>query len=85
MEILKDLQHGMETVNNVRDNHRKVPEENHLSMLADGVSVLAWVTVKPGPDKYIGEILGGAQFYGNKVLTAYKEKYVLLGSSCFNV
>lgn len=76
MEILKDLQHGIETVNNVRENHRKVPEENHLSLLADGVAMLAWVTIKPNPSNYIAEVLGGAQFYGNKILTLNKDKYV---------
>lgn len=74
MEILKDLQHGIETVNNVRENNRKCPQENHLAMVADGVGMLAWVTIKPAPDKYVSEVLGGAQFFGNKILTAYKEK-----------
>jgi len=72
MEILKDLQGGMEAVNNVRESNRKVPQENHLAMLADGVGTLGWVAIKPGPDKYIGEVLGGAQFYGNKIMTTFK-------------
>lgn len=76
MEILKDLQQGMEAVNNVRESNRKVPQENHLAMLADGVGTLGWVAIKPGPDKYIGEVLGGAQFYGNKIMTTFKGQYV---------
>lgn len=74
MEILKNLQHGIETVNNVRENNRRSPQVNHLAMLADGVGMLAWVTIKPGPDKFVGEVLGGAQVYGNKILMQYKDK-----------
>jgi adenylyl cyclase-associated protein len=83
MEILGDLQRGIEAVNNVRDNHRKVPEENHLAMLADGVGMLAWVTIKPNPSDYIGEIVGGAQFYGNKILKEHKEKSVVTSPYMF--
>ena len=63
-----------EDVNSVRDRNRKCPEEHHLSMLADGVSVIAWVTYKHKPDEYVAEVLGGARMYGNRVLSAHKDK-----------
>lgn len=73
-EILADLIKGMQSVHNIREEQRKTPAENHLSMIADGSGILSWVTIKPGPDKYVAEVLGGAQFYGNKVLSQYKGK-----------
>lgn len=73
-DVLKDLIEGIESVNGIRDKNRKSPQENHLSMIADGSGVLSWVTMKPSPDKYVAEVLGGAQFYGNKILSAFKGK-----------
>ena len=73
-DILKDLQNGIEKVNAIRDNNRKCPEESHLSVLADGVNILAWVTVKDKPDDFVEQVLGGARMYGNRILTTYKDK-----------
>ncbi|KAI9727322.1 MAG: hypothetical protein M1828_006941 [Chrysothrix sp. TS-e1954] len=74
LDVLKELTKGIEDVNGVRDRNRRSPEENHLSMLADGVSILAWVTYKHKPDEYVGEVLSGAKMYGNRVLSAHKDK-----------
>lgn len=73
-EILADLIKGIQSVHNIREEQRKTPAENHLSMIADGSGILSWVTIKPGPDKYVAEVLGGAQFYGNKILSEFKGK-----------
>ena len=74
ISILRPLQESMQRVDKVRDENRKCPEENHIAMIADGVSAMAWVTIKPKPDDYVADVLGGARMFGNRVLTMYKDK-----------
>ena len=76
MDTLKDLQQAMEKVDNVRHSNREPALKDPLSLVADGVGALAWITVEsnPKPADYILELFGGAQMYGNKVLKEYKEK-----------
>ncbi|KAF2760663.1 hypothetical protein EJ05DRAFT_498620 [Pseudovirgaria hyperparasitica] len=70
MEVLRDLQGAIEKVDEVRQSHRASELKDHLSMVADGVGALGWVTVdsNPKPADYVSELFGGAQMYGNKVL-----------------
>ncbi|KAF4582918.1 Adenylate cyclase-associated CAP [Ophiocordyceps camponoti-floridani] len=44
-----------------------------LSAVADGIMMLAWVTVDNRPYKHVDECLGSAQFFGNRVLKDCKE------------
>lgn len=74
MEILKELQSTMGAVNDMREANRGSPYFTHLTTVSEGITVLAWITVEPKPIEYITEILGGAQFYGNRVIQEYKEK-----------
>jgi adenylyl cyclase-associated protein len=76
MEILTDLQKQMGTVNDIREANRGSPLFTHLSTVSEGIAALAWVTYEPKPANYLTEILSSAQFYGNRVLKEYKEKYV---------
>jgi adenylyl cyclase-associated protein len=76
MEILTDLQKQMGTVNDIREANRGSPLFNHLSAVSEGITALVWVTYEQKPANYVTEILGGAQFYGNRVLKEYKEKCV---------
>jgi len=73
---LTDLQKQMGIVNDIREANRGSPLFNHLSAVSEGITALAWVTYEPKPANYLTEILGGAQFFGNRVLKEYKEKYV---------
>lgn len=83
METLKDLQEEMTRVDEIREKNRSSPQKNHLAMVADGISALAWVTIDPKPADYVIELFGGAQMYGNKVLNEQKEKYYHLKSRGF--
>ncbi|KAF2174619.1 hypothetical protein K469DRAFT_705815 [Zopfia rhizophila CBS 207.26] len=76
MEILKDLQAAMEKVDEARQNNREAALRDPLTMVADGVGALGWVTVEgsPKPHEHISELFGGAQIFGNKVLKEYKDK-----------
>jgi adenylyl cyclase-associated protein len=76
MEILKDLQAAMEKVDEVRQRNRDAALRDSLSMVADGVGALGWVTAEdsPKPHEYVKELFGGAQMYGNKVLKEHRDK-----------
>ncbi|KAB8337242.1 hypothetical protein FH972_021544 [Carpinus fangiana] len=63
-DLLSGLQQGIGAVMEIRDKNRKCPQENHLAVVGEGVSMLAWVTIEPKPADYIGDVLGGAQLYG---------------------
>ncbi|KAK7518173.1 adenylyl cyclase-associated protein [Phyllosticta citriasiana] len=74
LELLKDLQGAMEKVDQIKQVSKELEIKNHLTMVADGVGVLAWVTMEVKPGDTAAELFGGAQMYGNKVLKEYKEK-----------
>lgn len=76
IDTLKDLEQAMEKVDNVRQSNREPALKDPLSLVADGVGALAWITVEsnPKPADYVAELFGGAQMFGNKVLKEYKEK-----------
>lgn len=79
MELLKDLQANMEKTDEFRQSNREPSLKDPLSMVADGVGSLGWVTIGQGggmkPHEHINELVGGAQMYGNKVLKEYRDKY----------
>lgn len=74
MEVLKELQSTMGSVNDIREANRGSPVFNHLTTVSEGVAVLGWITMDPKPANFITDALGSAEFYGNRVLKEYKEK-----------
>ena len=74
MEILKDLQAMMGAVNDIREANRGSPLFTHLTIVSEGITVLAWITIDPKPADYVTEILSVAQYHGNRVIKEYKEK-----------
>ncbi|KAH8659289.1 adenylate cyclase associated N terminal-domain-containing protein [Tricladium varicosporioides] len=75
MQLLKPLQEAITSVVDIREKEpRNSPIFNHLSAVSESITVLAWVTVDPKPNKHVEECLGSSQFYGNRVLKEYKEK-----------
>ena len=75
MEILKELQQEMQKVTEARQGSRDPKLKDHTSMVADGIGALSWVAIDPKPAEFVAEVLGGAQFYGNRVLKEFKEKF----------
>ena len=73
MDLLSDLQQDMGAVGDIRDSHRASPMKEHLAMVGEGIGVLQWLIVDGKPADYVGEVIGGSQMYGNRVLKAYKE------------
>lgn len=74
VELLKPLQEQMQAVSDVREKNRGSPLFDQLSTVSESIAVLAWVTVDPKPFKHVEESLGSAQYYGNRVTKANKEK-----------
>lgn len=69
-DLLADLQHAVDRVNSFRDN--RAERRDHLAMVAEGIGALQWLLVDTKPADFVGETLGGAMLFGNRVLTACK-------------
>jgi adenylyl cyclase-associated protein len=70
---MTELHNASDTINNIRESNRASPLFNHLSAVAEGIVALGWF-FEPKPADFVSEIVGGIQYYGNKVLKEYKEK-----------
>ncbi|KAK3711352.1 suppressor of rasval19 [Vermiconidia calcicola] len=73
MDLLSDLQQDMGSVGDIRDSHRASPMKEHLAMVGEGITALQWLVMDGKPADYVGEVIGGAQMYGNRVLKEHKE------------
>ncbi|KAK4987020.1 suppressor of rasval19 [Elasticomyces elasticus] len=76
-DLITDLQHEFTTINDIKESNRVSPLRDHLAMVADGIGALQWIAIgvamQGKPADHVAESLGGAQFYGNRVLLKYKE------------
>ncbi|KAL2871774.1 adenylate cyclase-binding protein [Aspergillus lucknowensis] len=72
-ELMAELHTASDTINNIRESNRASPLFDHLSAVAEGIVTLGWF-FEPKPADFVGDMLGGIQYYGNKVLKEYKEK-----------
>lgn len=75
MEILKELQSMMGVVNDIREANRGSQLFTHLTTVSEGIAMLGWITIDSKPADYVAEMLGSAQFYGNRIINLNKEKY----------
>ncbi|GAP87268.1 putative adenylyl cyclase-associated protein [Rosellinia necatrix] len=73
-DLLKPINESLMAVGGIRDSNRGSPVSTQLSAVAEGIMVLAWVTVDRQPFKHVDESLGSAQFFGNRVLSEHKDK-----------
>lgn len=74
-ELLKPINEALMAVGSIKESNRGSPVFTQLSAVAEGIMVLAWVTVDSKPFKHVEESLSSAQFFGNRVLSEHKEKY----------
>lgn len=72
-ELMTDLHKASDSINNIRESNRASPVFNHLSAVAEGIVALGWF-FESKPADFVGEMVAGIQYYGNKVLKEYKEK-----------
>ncbi|KAJ5752899.1 hypothetical protein N7520_009816 [Penicillium odoratum] len=73
VELMTDLHKASDNINNLRESNRASPLFNHLSAVAEGIVALGWF-FESKPADFVVDIIGGIQYYGNKVLKEYKEK-----------
>ncbi|KAI4603278.1 hypothetical protein KJ359_006071 [Pestalotiopsis sp. 9143b] len=73
-ELIKPISQALNDVGSIKEANRGSPDYTQLSAVAEGIMVLAWVTVDMRPYKHVDESLGSAQFFGNRVLKEYKDK-----------
>lgn len=74
-DLLKPINDALMAVTEIKEANRADPMYTQLSAVADGIMVLAWVTVSHKPFGHVEEFLGSAQFFGNRVIKEYKDKY----------
>ncbi|KAF3184078.1 hypothetical protein TWF751_000082 [Orbilia oligospora] len=74
LDLIKDMQSYMNSVNEHREAHRAGTLQSHLSMVSEAVPALAWVTLDTKPAEFVTEMANAGQFYGNRVIKEYKEK-----------
>lgn len=73
---MTELHKASDNINNIRESNRASPLFNHLSAVSEGIVALGWFFASK-PADFVSEIQAGVEYYGNKVLTDYKEKSVL--------
>lgn len=76
MDLLADLQQDLGAAGDIKDSNRGSPMKEHLAMVAEGISTLQWLVIDTKPADVVGDMIPGAQMYGNRVLKAYREGYV---------
>jgi adenylyl cyclase-associated protein len=72
---MTELHKASDSINNIRESNRPSPLFNHLSAVSEGIVALGWF-FESKPAEFVAEVQGGVEYYGNKVLTDYKEKWV---------
>ncbi|KAK1594470.1 adenylate cyclase associated N terminal-domain-containing protein [Colletotrichum navitas] len=75
-DLLKPINEALVAVSNIKESNRGSAVFSQLSAVAEGIMVLAWVTVDNRPYKHVEDSLGSAQFFGNRVLKEQKDKDV---------
>ncbi|KAJ1331743.1 adenylyl cyclase-associated protein [Microdochium nivale] len=73
-KLIKPIQENLVAAADFKEANRGSPDFDQLSTVAEGIMVLAWVTLDTKPFKHVDESLGAAQFFGNRVLKAHKDK-----------
>ncbi|KAL2267758.1 hypothetical protein VTJ83DRAFT_5035 [Remersonia thermophila] len=73
-DLVQPISKLMTVVGGLKDANRGDANYNNLATVAESMLALAWVTIDIKPFKHVEESLAAAQFWGNKVLTAHKNK-----------
>lgn len=73
-DLIKPINDALMAVSSIKESNRGSPVFSQLSAVAEGIMVLAWVTVDNKPYKHVEESLASAQFFGNRVMKENKDK-----------
>jgi len=72
--LLAPISAEMTKISEIKEKNRKSPHWNHLSAVAEGISILGWVTVEPTPGPFAKEAVGSSEFWSNKILKEVRGK-----------
>lgn len=76
---MNPTQLALDAVTSVREKNRASKLFNHLAAVGEGISALGWVTMEgAAAASYVGEMRDASQFYGNRVVREYKDRYTSL-------
>lgn len=75
MSLLAPTSQQIQLIQEFREKHRGSPLFNHLSAISESIPALGWVAISPTPGPYVKEMNDAGQFYTNRVLKEWKEKY----------
>ncbi|KAF9909945.1 hypothetical protein EC991_007748 [Linnemannia zychae] len=73
-QLLEPTQKELTKVIEIREKNRSNALATHLTVVAEGIPALGWVTIEPKPAPFVGEMKDSAQFYANRVVKDWKEK-----------
>lgn len=73
--MLKPVSDAITAVMEMQLSNRFDPMYTHLTAVADGIRMLAWINIQLRPFMCVEESLESAQFFGNKILKDQTDKY----------
>lgn len=73
-KLVSGMIEAARAIGELKDKSRTSKVFNHLSAIADGIGAFNWVAVTPTPAPFIGDMIGGAEFYTNRILKDFKGK-----------
>ena len=73
-KMIQPISEKMGKITEFKDKNGRHPMFNYIAGVAESVPCFAWICIEKTPGPYVLEILPGAEFYTNRVLTATKGK-----------
>ncbi|SCV69098.1 BQ2448_2118 [Microbotryum intermedium] len=73
MTLLKPTQQALMSTIEIKDKNRASPDTNQLTVVAEGIPALGWVTLDSKPGPHVGEYKDSADFWVNRIVKAFKE------------
>jgi adenylyl cyclase-associated protein len=59
----------------MKESHRRSPQENHVTMIAELAQAVSWAALAEKPAPFVTEMINAAQFYGNRILKDHRGKF----------
>ncbi|CAG8557629.1 1768_t:CDS:2 [Acaulospora colombiana] len=78
IELIGPTQQALKKVYAYTENNRPSPFFNHLSTVSEGIGALGWVAIEQKPAPHVGDLKESSQFYANRVITEFKDKYEII-------
>ncbi|SCZ97686.1 BZ3500_MvSof-1268-A1-R1_Chr4-3g07371 [Microbotryum saponariae] len=73
MTLLKATQQALMSTIEIKDKNRASPDANQLTVVAEGIPALGWVTLDSKPGPHVGEYKDSADFWVNRIVKAFKD------------